>query len=129
MAYIYVVRCEDNSLYCGIARDVYKRIAEHYYKAPNAAKYTKSHPVKAVMGVWETANWSDAARFEYAFKRIPKATKETVLTCPQTAIAAANLMANGTLDESAFTTLEGITLEKCLEMAEQSAPGEKGGKS
>ncbi len=125
MAYIYVVRCEDNSLYCGIARDVYKRISDHFNKKKTAAKYTKSHPVKSVCGVWETAEWSDAARFEFAFKKIPKNMKETILMSPNTAISACNLILHGELDESLFTTIEGVTLEECLKRAAQNeASGE-----
>lgn len=41
MAYIYMVRCQDESLYTGIAHDVGKRMREHYYKKKTGAKYTK----------------------------------------------------------------------------------------
>src|SRR3954467_6666356 len=37
--YVYVARCRDDSLYCGIARDVAARIAEH--DAGTGARYTR----------------------------------------------------------------------------------------
>ncbi|MCR4842273.1 MAG: GIY-YIG nuclease family protein [Eubacterium sp.] len=114
MAYIYVVRCEDHSLYTGIARDVKARVVEHYYRTPRAAKYTKSHQVCGVAGVWECEKWGDAARFEAAFKRIPKDVKETVLQCPRTAISTCGIYSRGKLDTSLYTTVEGITLQSCL---------------
>ena len=48
MAYIYMVRCQDESLYTGIAHDVGKRMREHYYKKKTGAKYTKSRQVTAL---------------------------------------------------------------------------------
>ncbi|MFQ6977327.1 MAG: GIY-YIG nuclease family protein [Oscillibacter sp.] len=39
--YVYMLRCEDGSLYTGIASDVEKRFAMH--KSGHGAKYTRSH--------------------------------------------------------------------------------------
>ena len=60
MPYVYMVRCEDRSLYTGIARDLKRRIQEHYYRKKPGAKYTKSHPVCSLAMVWEAESWSDA---------------------------------------------------------------------
>ena len=57
MAYIYMVRCQDESLYTGIARDVGKRMREHYYKKKPGAKYTKSRQVTALEMVWQAETW------------------------------------------------------------------------
>ncbi len=115
MAFIYVVRCEDESLYTGITRNINERMADHFYRTPRAAKYTRAHHIKALEGVWETDDISLAARFEAAFKKMPKDMKESVLKSPNTAISACNLMAGGKLDEKAYRTVVGLTLEKCLE--------------
>lgn len=45
--YVYMLRCEDGSLYTGIASDVEKRFAMH--KSGHGAKYTRSHPPVAVV--------------------------------------------------------------------------------
>ena len=46
--YVYIVRCSDNTLYTGIAKDLGKRIAEHNSEA-GGAKYTRARkPVKMV---------------------------------------------------------------------------------
>ena len=44
---VYIVRCADNTLYTGIARDVESRLAQH--NSGKAAKYTRSRlPVELV---------------------------------------------------------------------------------
>jgi len=45
--FVYVVRCADNSLYTGIAKDVSRRCQQH--NAGTASRYTRSRrPVKLV---------------------------------------------------------------------------------
>ena len=44
---VYLLRCSDNSLYCGISNDVARRVDAH--NAGKGAKYTRSRrPVKPV---------------------------------------------------------------------------------
>ena len=83
MAYIYMVRCQDESLYTGIARDVGKRMREHYYKKKPGAKYTKSRQVTALEMVWQTETWSGAARLEYQIKQLRKPQKEALIREPE----------------------------------------------
>ena len=52
MAYVYMVRCKDDSLYTGIAKDLGHRMNEHYYKKKNGAKYTKSRQIQTLEMVW-----------------------------------------------------------------------------
>lgn len=82
MAYVYMVRCEDNSLYTGITKDIRRRVREHYYKKRSGAKYTKSRQIRALEMVWETGDWSVAARLEYRIKRLKKAEKEKLILDP-----------------------------------------------
>jgi putative endonuclease len=47
MYFVYILLCEDDSLYTGIATDVSRRLAEH--RNGKGAKYTRSHkPVRIV---------------------------------------------------------------------------------
>ncbi len=63
---VYVVRCADNSLYCGITNDIAKRIEKH--NAGKGAKYTKSRlPVK-LMAVSRGMSKSDALKLERYIK-------------------------------------------------------------
>jgi putative endonuclease len=85
-AYVYMVECEDGSIYTGIARNVEKRIEEHRQKKPQAAKYTKSHPVKKILMVWEASSYSSAARMEYAIKQLSHRKKTELIARPQAAV-------------------------------------------
>ena len=43
MYFVYILRCEDNTLYTGITNNLEKRMNEHFSKSKECAKYTKSH--------------------------------------------------------------------------------------
>lgn len=83
MAYVYMVRCIDRSLYTGIAKDIVQRMQEHYYKKKNGAKYTKSRQVQSLEMVWETKEWSDAAKLEIRIKQLTKPQKEELILHPE----------------------------------------------
>jgi len=74
---VYLLRCDDGSLYAGIAVDLVARIAVH--NAGKGAKYTK--PRLPVMLVWHRRLPATAARtLEYRLKRLPKAKKELLVS-------------------------------------------------
>ncbi len=77
MYYVYILRCEGNTLYTGIAADVERRFEEH--KEGKGARYTKSHPPLGVEAVWKAENMSDAAKLEYRIKQLKKDEKEDLL--------------------------------------------------
>jgi putative endonuclease len=73
MAYVYLLRCADDSLYCGWTTDLERRLAAH--RAGTASRYTRSRlPVElaAVIGV---ADRSAALREEARIKRLPRVAK------------------------------------------------------
>jgi putative endonuclease len=76
---VYVLRCADNSLYTGVALDVYKRLDEHNGITKNGAKYTHARrPVKLVYQ--EPANSrSDACKREYVIRNLKKSQKEKLI--------------------------------------------------
>ncbi len=64
---VYLLKCADDSLYCGISNDIDARIAKH--NAGKGAKYTKPRlPVELVMASGELSK-SDALKLEYYVKR------------------------------------------------------------
>lgn len=81
-AFVYIVKCEDDSLYTGITKDLKKRMREHYHKTGRGAKYTKSRQVVAIMMVWEAASYSSAAKLEYGIKRLIRRDKLKVIASP-----------------------------------------------
>jgi putative endonuclease len=74
---VYLITCADNSLYCGIAKDVAARIEKH--NAGKGAKYTQSRrPVKLVTVSREMSK-SDALKLEYCIKKQSKEDKIRVM--------------------------------------------------
>ena len=82
MNYVYILRCEDNTLYTGVTKDLYHRMDAHYYGKKEGAKYTKSHKPEEILMVWTTEQWSDACRLEYFIKSLPKRKKEEITQNP-----------------------------------------------
>ena len=79
MYYIYILRCNDNSLYTGITTDVIRRFNEHLADNKKGAKYTRKHiPIK-IESIWETANKSLASKLEYYIKKLEKSKKENLI--------------------------------------------------
>lgn len=71
---VYMVRCNDGTLYTGITNDVERRVAEHN-SDNGGAKYTRGRqPVELVhMEIVESR--SAAAKREYKIKRMSLAEK------------------------------------------------------
>ena len=77
--YIYMLRCEDNSLYTGITNNLKKRLKEHFNKEKKCAKYTRSHQARTIEAVWETENKRFALKLEFHIKRLTKDKKEKLI--------------------------------------------------
>jgi predicted GIY-YIG superfamily endonuclease len=78
MYYLYLLRCSDNSLYCGQTKDLKRRIKEH--NDPNSkSKYTRSRqPVKlAYFEKYKTIN--EVLKREFEIKKMSKTKKETLI--------------------------------------------------
>jgi putative endonuclease len=75
---VYLVRCSDESLYCGITNNLKNRLAAH--NSGRGAKYTRSRrPVKLV-GVSSEMTKSDTLKLEYRVKQVPASKKYLELT-------------------------------------------------
>lgn len=79
MYYVYILRCEDNTLYTGITTDVARRFAEHSEGKIKGAKYTRGRKPRQIEAVWQTDNKIDAAKVEYRIKKLRKAQKESLV--------------------------------------------------
>ena len=79
MHYFYIVRCADNSLYCGQTNNLTTRIAEHNTSSVRGATYTRfRRPVKLVY--WEEYPTIQLAmRREREVKKWNKAKKEALI--------------------------------------------------
>jgi putative endonuclease len=66
MYYIYILRCEDKSLYTGITTDVERRFKEH--RSGTGGRYTRSHKPEKIMYRENAATRSDALKREAEIK-------------------------------------------------------------
>jgi putative endonuclease len=73
VAYVYLLRCADDSLYCGWTTDVERRVAAH--GAGTGSRYTRSRLPIELAAVFEVADRSAALREEARIKRLPRAAK------------------------------------------------------
>lgn len=75
MHYIYLVRCSDDSLYCGWTTDLKRRIDAHNGHIPGGAKYTRGRRPVTLVYAESFHQKQEAQRREYAIKRMTKTKK------------------------------------------------------
>jgi putative endonuclease len=78
---VYIARCADDSLYCGIALDVAARIAEH--DAGKGAKYTAGRGPLSVVLTRRCADKGFALRLEHAIKQLSRHQKASLVSDPK----------------------------------------------
>jgi putative endonuclease len=84
VAYVYLLRCADDSLYCGWTVDVERRLAAH--RSGAASHYTRSRrPVELAL-VLSVADRSAALREEHRIKRLPRAAKLRLIERAQSSL-------------------------------------------
>ena len=75
---VYLVRCSDKSLYCGISNDLKSRLIEH--NTGIGAKYTRSRRPVELVGVGPKMTKSEALKLERHIKQVPADKKIIELT-------------------------------------------------
>ena len=78
MRSVYIVRCNDDTLYTGIAKDVHKRISDHN-TSKTWAKYTKSRRPVTLLRHKKMKDRNTAAREELRIKALGKKKKEEMI--------------------------------------------------
>lgn len=74
---VYILRCEDGSLYTGITNDLVRRVEQH--NAGKASRYTRSRlPVVLVYQELQPSR-SLALKREYAIKSLSREEKESLI--------------------------------------------------
>lgn len=71
--FLYLIECNDGSIYTGIAVDVAARFAAH--ASGKGARYTRSRPPRRVLAIVAYPDRSTASKAEYAMKRLSAAEK------------------------------------------------------
>ena len=76
--YVYIVRCNDGTLYTGITKNLDKRIDEHN-SGNGGAKYTRFRRPVTLVYTEQVESRSDAAKREYQLKRMPLMKKNKLI--------------------------------------------------
>ena len=69
---VYLLRCADDTLYCGCTNDVERRLVAH---ARGRVKYTRGRLPVELAHVEAVADKSAALKREHEWKRLPRAEK------------------------------------------------------
>ncbi len=72
-AWVYILRCGDDSLYTGWTNDLERRVAKH--SAGKASRYTASRLPVELAAAWAMPDRGSAMREEMRIKRLPRAQK------------------------------------------------------
>ena len=81
---VYLVKCADASLYCGIAMDVSARVTQHN-ASKRGARYTKSRRPVALVYAEPCGSRSDALKREIAIKKLSRIAKQQLIKSMATA--------------------------------------------
>ncbi len=80
---VYMVRCKNNSLYTGMAKDVQKRFEEHCAQGIKTAKYLRGKTPLELVYQEEIGSRSDALKIEHLIKKLSRAQKNELVKLGQ----------------------------------------------
>jgi putative endonuclease len=75
--FVYILECEDGSLYTGITTDVERRFAEH--KSGIGSNFTRAKKAKRIVYTKQYPGRSSASKREAEIKAWPRARKLTLI--------------------------------------------------
>ena len=79
MWFVYIVRCADDTLYTGIAKDFARRVEEHNSNDLLASNYTRARRPVTLVYKEAVDTRSAAAKREYEIKRMTRQGKNELL--------------------------------------------------
>ena len=82
--FAYILRCADDSLYAGTAKDVAARLAAH--NAGRGARYTRGRGPMVLVYSEACGSRGDALKREAAIKRLTRADKDALIAGGSAAI-------------------------------------------
>lgn len=71
--HVYILECCDGSFYTGVTNDIDARMKAH--ATGKGSKYVYQKGFKELLKTKECKNKSDACKYEYAIKQLPKNMK------------------------------------------------------
>ncbi len=83
--FVYLMRCADDTLYCGITTHVERRLHEHNGLKKGGAKYTQARRPVQLCTYAPAPTRSEAAKLEARIRKLPKMQKIATLQAIQEA--------------------------------------------
>ena len=77
MAFVYLLRCGDGTLYCGWTTDLDRRLAAH--AGGRGARYTRPRLPVEMVAAWSAPDRSAAQRLECRIKALTRPEKERLV--------------------------------------------------
>jgi len=74
---VYLLKCSDRSLYCGVTKDMKARLLKH--NKGTASKYTRSRLPVEIVAVRTGFTKKEAFKIEYQIKKLPAKEKISAL--------------------------------------------------
>lgn len=78
--WVYLLRCADQSLYCGITNNLQKRLRQHNGELKGGAKYTRAKGPCSLVYQELMKDQSIALKREREIKKLSKLQKEQLIT-------------------------------------------------
>jgi len=72
---VYLLECVDGTLYCGVAKDLRKRLEQHNGELPGGARYTAGRRPVRLLASHAFGSKGNALRFEIKVKSCPRTEK------------------------------------------------------
>ena len=108
MAYVYILKCSDNTYYTGWTTDPVHRLAAH--NSGKGAKYTHPRLPVAIAYLEQVADKSRALKKEYAIKKLTRRQKELLIDTYNKAAKDTSLYAITYLSRQALPSIDSIPL-------------------
>jgi len=77
--FVYVLRCNDDSLYTGVTTDVKRRVNEHNHDIKLAANYTRARRPVSLVYTEPCDDRSQALKREIGIKKLNRGQKEALI--------------------------------------------------
>lgn len=119
-AWVYMLRCENGSLYTGWTNDLARRISAH--KAGRGAKYTRAFKAASLAWAERQPDKPSALRREAEVKKLPKAKKEAMAAEWAEGLRKIHLEPAAKGDEEALRLLCGWYAKNSTAIFRYSAP-------
>ena len=79
MFYFYILRCSNNSLYCGQTNNLQRRVHEHNFDKNKSAKYLRAKKPVVLVYFEELSTLQEAMKRELQIKKWTRAKKEALI--------------------------------------------------